>query len=70
MLSSVPISPFMEGKGSGLDDDDGRGSLILSSSPGSSLREPWFAVISVLCEEKPVWLKWGVLGVRLGVSLW
>lgn len=55
MLSSDPISPFIEGSGSGLDDD-GRGSLILSSAGGSSLGETWFGVPIVRCGEKLVWL--------------
>lgn len=70
MLSSDPISPFMEGSGSGLDDDEGRGSLILSSAGASSLREPWFGVPMVLCEEKLAWLELRFLGPWLGVSLW
>lgn len=69
MLSSDPISPFMEGSGSCLDDE-GRGSLILSSAGGSSLRKPWFRVPIVLCEERLVWFEWGFLSPRLGVSLW
>lgn len=56
VLSSDPISPFMEGSGSRLDDDEGGGSLILSCSSRSSLRKPWFGNPIALCEEKLVWL--------------
>lgn len=56
MLSSDPSSPFMEGSGNSLDDDEGGGSLILSCTGGSSLREDWFGVSIALCEEKLGWL--------------
>lgn len=66
MLSSFPISPFMEGNGSGLDDEGG-GSLILCSPGRSSFR---FEIPKVVLEDRVVWLDWTPLDPRLGVSLW
>ena len=60
----------MEGIGIGLEDDEGGGSLILTSEDRSSLRGAWFEVPIVLCGEKFVWLLLRFLGTRLGVSLW
>lgn len=59
MFSSDPISPFMEGSGNVLDDDEGRGSFILVSAGVSSVKGPWSGVSAVLCEMKPVWLMYG-----------
>lgn len=69
VLSSDPISPFMEGSGSDLDDE-GRGSLILSSATASLWLAPWFEVPIIFCMEKLVWLVFRFLGPWLGVSLW
>lgn len=48
MLSSVPISPFIEGSRRGLDEE-GSGSLILSA--GSSWWVIWLGVPTVLDKE-------------------
>lgn len=60
----------MEGIGIGLEDDEGGGSLILTSEDRSSLRGAWYEDPIVLCDEKPVWLQLMFLGTWLGVSLW
>ena len=69
MPSSNPISPFMEGSGSDRDEE-GKGSLILSSAGGSSARQVCFEAPIKLFKETldRLWLT--ILCPEFGVSLW
>lgn len=67
MLSSDPISPFIEGSGR---DDEGRGSLIGSSADISSERRLCFDIPIELLTGVLIWLYETFFGMMLGVSLW
>ncbi len=56
MLSSDPISPFMEGSGNARDDGEGGGILILFSAGASLLTRPSLGVTTALGEGKLIWL--------------